>query len=92
MSVIRQYALEAIVRFNKERRNNWEETASQDVWLPEKKYFHDYESFKAKKTILIKEEVKEQEQLVIESANEVVKVGKIYSDPKLDIIGNAIPK
>jgi N-acetylmuramoyl-L-alanine amidase len=45
-SVIRQYLLESIVRFNQERRYNWSENTSANVWMPKLDYFKDYKDLK----------------------------------------------
>ena len=89
-SVIRQYALEAIVRFNQERRFNWSETASDDVRIPEAKYFQKYGEIRERITSHVESQKQEQEEQVQESVNETIDVGNIYADKSLDKKGKSI--
>jgi hypothetical protein len=81
--------MEAIVRFNQERRINWKETASNDVWIPEMKYFANYETLKNIETNLVQSE-KEESIKSIEEATENIKTGTFYVDPALDALGDKI--
>lgn len=89
-SVIRQYTMEAIIRFNQERRKNWSETGSDDVRIPEKKYFQKYWDLRTIETPLFSSQEKEQSNKV--SNAETSKSGSLYADASLDILGNSIKK
>jgi len=91
-SVIRQYALEAIVRFNQERRLNRSETSSDDVWIPEERYFHEYGRVRKIETNLVaqkEQEGKEAERITAQESQRLT-TGKLYIDPKLDNLGEKI--
>jgi K+-sensing histidine kinase KdpD len=77
--------MEAIGRFNQERRINWKETASNDVRIPEAGYFATYETLRDTETDLVKSEEKESIKSIEENV-ENIKTGTIYADPSLDIL------
>lgn len=83
--VIRQYLLEAIIRFNQERRSGWTENASRDVWMPEPKYFSEYNNLKNTPSA---EQAEAWTQII--SDVEHISSGHNYASANLDKLGEQI--